>query len=418
MALGCLLAALQATAGRAALAGEQGALIIVGGALSAENEAIYRNFVDRMGSANGRVAVIAAASGAPVESGLALADTLERYGVDRGRVDLVKLATVDDDTTPDVNEAEWSGNSDSVEEIAKISNAAAIWFTGGDQVRLAETLLKPDGGDTPMLGAIRQRLSDGAVIAGTSAGAAIMSRVMIARGDSLTALTQAPAKSGDPLGKTGEALVLTRGLGFLPLGIADQHFDRRARLGRLARALAEADPKDRTGFGIDEDTALIVDLASGRASVAGAGSVIYLDGRDAESSQSKGRHSVSGLRVSVLTDGDEISLVTWHIEPAAYKTPIRGQTLNDHVPPSGGGMAVAAPDLETTLSLDLVDNSQTDALSRISLAESGVGFRYRFEKVPATEGYRGKASDGRTRYTIVNVGFDIEQIDFEIRPAP
>ena len=155
---------------------------------------------------------------------------------------------------------------------------SGVWFSGGDQLHTARLLLQPDGSDTPVLGRMRRLLSDGGVIGGSSAGAAIMSRTMIVRGDdegtlTLPVCTDAAAYC-DNGGVSPEQLLLSHGLGFLPGGIVDQHFNRRARLQRLLAAMEDAGENE--GFGISEDTALEVSLSDRALRVHGSAYVMHL----------------------------------------------------------------------------------------------------------------------------------------------
>lgn len=254
------------------LIAKPGTLLIVGGALSPDNAAIYRAFID---AANGgTIAVIPSASGEPQASLDAFAANLVQHGVARARIIDVHLAEVDDPATT-VDEATWAANAKDSDEIATIENASAIWFTGGDQARTLR-LLTENGKDTPMLTAIRKRLAAGAVVGGTSAGAAIMGTGMIVCGDPRRAND---AISNDPAdcaarGGQREPLVLGGGLGFLSGYVVDQHFSQRSRLPRLLRAVACGAGR---GIGIDEDTALVIDLATRRATVAGVGKVTVVE---------------------------------------------------------------------------------------------------------------------------------------------
>jgi cyanophycinase len=254
------------------LAASDGSLVIVGGGLSADNSPIYRAFIER--AKGGSIAIIPSASGEPQASLDAFAANLQRHGVEASRIVGVHLATIDDPSTP-VDEAAWAKNAADKGEIAKIATADAIWFTGGAQARTMD-VLRRDGKDTPMLRAIRKRLKAGAVIGGTSAGAAIMGTGMIYCGD--------PKRAHEPLGKSvadciaadgiGEPVVLGRGLGFLKGYVVDQHFAERGRAPRLHRAQACG---AGWGMGIGEDTAVVVDLAKWRAHVVGKGKVMTID---------------------------------------------------------------------------------------------------------------------------------------------
>jgi len=129
----------------------------------------------------------------------------------------------------------------------RLASFDGYWFTGGDQSRLAALL-----GNTVAIKAIERRYHEGAVVGGTSAGAAIMSAVM------LTGRWRS-AKNGDE----SEFLSIAKGMkevssgfGFFKGAIVDQHFMKRARYNRLLSAVL--DNPQLIGVGIDEETALLV----------------------------------------------------------------------------------------------------------------------------------------------------------------
>jgi cyanophycinase len=121
---------------------------------------------------------------------------------------------------------------------------------------------------------------------------------------------------------------MARGLGFFPFGLVDQHFDRRQRLGRLARALATLAPFKRLGFGIDENTALVVDPDRGEAIVVGAGAVTVLDARESGWSRPQPYALRSGT-LTMLSDGDAIDLRSLRVTPSS------GKDLITTSPPAG-----------------------------------------------------------------------------------
>jgi cyanophycinase len=374
-----------------------GSLVIAGGALRRDNVAVFRAFIYRV--ARGKtIAVIPAASGSPRSA-------VDHFRADLGRHDpnaiarMVRIAVTDDpDTRQD--ESTWRANAYDPEEIANIERAGGIWFTGGDQARIVEALKAPDGSDTPMLVAIRRRLAEGAVIGGTSAGAAIMSGPMILQGDSLTAL----------IGGAGEKLAVGRGLGFLPLGIVDQHFDARARLGRLTRALADVPQDDRIGFGIDENMALVVDLATGTATAAGPASVTIIDAR-AASFRKAGRFGAQGLRLSVIGDGDRIDLATLAVTPTPIMRPLTEREQKDVPVVVGGGMAVPAASFADMLGEELMGNRQAMRIDRLSFGTDR-GVIFRFARLDGSRAWWGDA-----RYTVTGIAFDIVPVSLRLKEA-
>ena len=123
-----------------------------------------------------------------------------------------------------------------------LRNATAVWFSGGEQSWLANLYA---GTETEVR--LQDLLDRGGIIGGTSAGAAIMTKVMIEEG------------------KTEPKL--RRGLDLLKDSVVDQHFFYRNRMQRLAKALKLE--RKLIGFGVDEGTALVVQVASGRIGVLG-----------------------------------------------------------------------------------------------------------------------------------------------------
>ena len=146
------------------------------------------------------------------------------------------------------------------ERVALLQDASTIFFTGGDQVKLVSKL-----GGTTMLAALRDRFAAGALVAGTSAGAAAMGEAML--------VSRGPEETSH---KVEGAFYMTRGLGLIADLIVDQHFAQRARIERLIGAIAEN--PGVLGIGIDEDTGVIVE-PNGRCHVLGAGAVYVADGQ-------------------------------------------------------------------------------------------------------------------------------------------
>ncbi len=271
-----------------------GPLVIAGGAIAEDNAAVVRAFLDRRPAAARAIAIVPAASAAPAEALARAAAMFLRHGARPEEIIALRLAVADDPATAE-DEAGWARNAGRPEDVARLAHAGAIWFTGGDQARILAALVAPDGRETPMLEAIRARHRAGAVVGGTSAGAAIMSDPMLTGGDPVAAV--APGR--------GEAVTTGRGLGFLRGATVDQHFDARNRLPRLLAVLADRPQRARLGFGIAEDTALVID--GGEARVAGRGLVTLVDARRARI-RSGGGLEASGLTLHVLAEGDRLAL--------------------------------------------------------------------------------------------------------------
>jgi cyanophycinase len=254
----------------------RGSLVIVGG--GSRSEAMMRRFVELAGGAGrARIAVVPMASSEAEATGSEVAAELDSLGA-KSFVFLV-----------DRTEA------DSPAAAGRLDSATGIWFTGGDQALLTEAI-----GSTASLRAMHRRYREGAVVGGTSAGAAIMS-------DSMITGNQTPP--GDTLGYYGDefpAIARRRvqvlpGLGFLPAAIVDQHFIQRERHNRLMSAVLER--PSLIGVGIDESTALEV-RPDGSWRVMGEGSVVIYDARRARiAAPTRPVLGALDLRVHVLPPG-------------------------------------------------------------------------------------------------------------------
>lgn len=146
------------------------------------------------------------------------------------------------------------------EFLDRLEDAGGVFFTGGDQFRLATIL-----GGTPVIDVIKRRfyLDPNFLIAGTSAGAMVMSSVMISAGGS-----DEPMIYG--------TLMNASGFGFLTTCIIDTHFIKRGRFGRLSHSVV-MNP-DQLGIGLGEDASLIITKGS-EAECRGSGLVVFIDGK-------------------------------------------------------------------------------------------------------------------------------------------
>ncbi|TVP75907.1 MAG: cyanophycinase [Gemmatimonadales bacterium] len=273
-----------------------GPAVVIGGGLSADNGAIWTAILDRR-SGPGPICVIPAASADPQASARSAGERFRRWG-GRASVETLELSTEAPERARDP------------EMVSRVEACGGFHFTGGVQSRITE-VLAPDGRETPVLEAIRQRHAEGAVVAGSSAGAAIMTDPMISGGSSEGAL-----ETG-----TDGGVRLDPGLGFVPGAIMDQHFLARGRIGRLAVAVLEADDPV-TGFGIDEDTALIVE--AGGVLVVGASGVVVVSAEPGPGDPDGEPSSIRTVRIHLLGDGDRLDPATGQVTPAPGKRPIPG----------------------------------------------------------------------------------------------
>ena len=231
----------------------RGTLYIVGG--GTQTPAMVERFVELAGGAGrARIAVVPMASGEPAQTGREKADDLRRLGADAFVLHLTREQAMGDSAA------------------RLLEGATGVWFTGGDQARLL--VLR----GTPVLDAIRRRHREGAVIGGTSAGAAVMSDSMLT-GNQWKAGEDTAGYHGDEYPRVARrSAEIVAGLGFLPGTIVDQHFLRRERHNRLLSAVLER--PGLIGVGIDESTALVVH-PGGFWTVEGESVVLIVDARRA-----------------------------------------------------------------------------------------------------------------------------------------
>jgi cyanophycinase len=231
----------------------KGSLLIVGG--GPQPDELVQRFVDLAGGAGkARIVVFAMASEDGLEGGEEKAEDLRKLGA----------------TAINVYITREQASQDSIVHL--LDDATGIWFGGGDQSRLTRAIA-----GTKVEEAIRERYRAGAVVGGTSAGAAVMSTPMIT-GDERHPGGARPDTT-DPFKTIArENIITSEGFGLIDGAVVDQHFLRRKRHNRLISTVLEH-PK-LLGVGIDESTALLVQ-PDGMWSVLGASAVVVYDARNA-----------------------------------------------------------------------------------------------------------------------------------------
>ena len=254
----------------------RGTLFIVGG--GPQPPALVEEFVRLAGgSGHAKIIVFAMASSDGKASGEEKADDLRKLGADARNVWLTH------------DEA----NTDSVAHL--LDGATGIWFGGGDQVLLIKALR-----GTKTESAMHARYQAGAVVGGTSAGAAVMSAAMLT-GDERHPGGVRPVKdSASYMTIARDNLIMADGFGFLSNAVVDQHFVRRKRSNRLVSVALEQ--PTHLGVGIDESTALIVS-PDGRWRVMGESVAVIYDARHATITPTGATLGATGIVMHVLPAG-------------------------------------------------------------------------------------------------------------------
>jgi len=275
---------------------ERGFIIPIGGGEDRIKEMqIHRRFVELSGGNEANIVVIPTASMLN-NTGLEYKRIFSNLGA--GTVTFLPISCRADCERPEFS--------------AMLDDATGIFMTGGNQLRLSAIL-----GGTLVVTKIRRRNAAGVPVAGTSAGASIMSEHMVAGGQG----NESPAEG---------TVTLAPGIGLTNAVIIDQHFTQRNRLVRLLTA-SSFNPF-LIGLGIDEDTAAFIGpdnmievVGSGTVTVVDASQMTHSSMWDAKPGQAL---SLLGLRLDVLGEGCRYDLKArvgyppdGHLVPYALPTP-------------------------------------------------------------------------------------------------
>lgn len=301
----------------------QGVFVAIGG--GPERPEIVSTVLQLAGGKDKHVVVMPTASGAPAESGLAY----KQYFIGAGVQDVDSLPIPNRD------------GANELEPVKDIGRADLLYFTGGDQNRLVNTLT-----NTAVHGSLQTAWQRAAVIAGTSAGAMVWGPEFIANGSSRGALLN--GFSRDSQGMPG--LELRPGLNLWDNLIVDTHFTEQQRLGRLV--LAVASNQGYTGLGIDEGTAAIVTNDTIQAIGVGTVTILETDKVSASNAETVGPGNPLGIgKISYhrLIPG-KTYLRKWKtIQEEAPMAPAEGQ------PPRTPYIALAGSDTPPKQSTPIAD---------------------------------------------------------------
>lgn len=253
----------------------RGVLMPIGGAEDKlDDKLILSEFVRLSGGDEARIAIVPTASSIET-AGLRYKALFLGLGVESAEV--VYIGSRED--------------ANAQENLDLVANATGVFLTGGNQMRLSAII-----GGTQLEQMVRSRHEAGAVIAGTSAGASILSAHMVAMG----------ASGATPKLRMAQMFA---GFGLISNVIIDQHFRQRDRIGRLL-ALVAGNP-GLLGIGIDEDTSVVIDN-EGMLRVVGRHSVTIVDGSHMKSDifevKRYGDITISDARLHVLGAGKRFDM--------------------------------------------------------------------------------------------------------------
>ncbi|MEM9668793.1 MAG: cyanophycinase [Pseudomonadota bacterium] len=351
-------------------------LAIIGGRLEDDNRDVYRE-MRRL--SEGRILIFPTASSEPYEVGEETREAFQIHGFECGVAHL---------SSENAHEAAFDPKL-----IEQVDNYRSVYFTGGDQAKIYHALVQ-NGADTPLLKAIRHAASQGGLLSGSSAGAAIMSDDMIMGGTSFEAIASGIAPTPEMPG-----LLLGKGFGFFKRGLVDQHFIKRGRLARLVVALANS--QQRCGFGIDENTALFVEGSTAR--VIGEYGMFFIDMKDAEVDLENS--TFSNIRVDYLDDGDMMDLDRFTTKPSESKRKVKKDDIAYGAPaksPRNAFGAYAIYDLVARLVLGDIRTYNKDELVSID-PKSLIGSSVELERVKRKSRCYVSTPSSGMRITAVNL---------------
>jgi len=381
-----------------------GSLVIIGGAERELNTAIWSTIVELAGGQGAPIAVFPTASDKPRAAGREVADILKAAGA---QAFVVPLALTGFDVSVEAAARDAS-------LAARVREAGGVFFTGGNQMRIRQALVDKEGRNTPLLDAIWHSYRRGGVIAGSSAGAAVMSRLMFRQGGPLSTLVH-----GARLGKE-----LDSGLGFLDHDwFVDQHMLAR---GRFARTLVAMHSQGiRHGIGVDEDTAVVVQGNKGR--VIGYRGALIMDLSQATAGMDAEGFWARNAKLSYVDHGGTIDFETLKVTPAPEELEER------LIDPDGQGFRplfkqrVFCNDILGHMAVfevmyHLLENVHDEGIGLAfdgEAARSGPtrGFEFRFYRQADTEGW-DTGDFGGDDYTVVNIHCDIAPIEIAIQIQP
>lgn len=258
--------------------GEKGKLFIVGGAQTRE---IEKKFVELAGGSDAKIIIIPNAGSNPKRNSEIEQKRFRELGAE---ADYILFTRENADDEANLKKMEW---------------ANAVFFTGGDQSDLTRDML-----GTKLLQKVFEIYNNGGTIGGTSAGAAVMSEVMITGNE----LVNKDSTSSFVSIEKGN-VETKQGFGFLKTVIIDQHFLKRKRHNRTISTLIEH--PELLGVAIDESTAIIV-YPDDTFEVFGKYQVLVYDPTESKDirEDEKGNLGISNMKLHVLISGDRFDMKT------------------------------------------------------------------------------------------------------------
>ncbi|MYM25537.1 cyanophycinase [Duganella sp. FT135W] len=371
--------------------GPRGSLVIIGGNLRPDNDDVWQRIVALAGGKGARIAVFASAAADPAPVAAAIVGFLNQYGADAFQVPLaVKLA-----------DSDYRKAADDPLLADAVRSAGGVFFSGGDQARITQALVRADGSRSAVLDAVWEVYRKGGVVAGNSAGAAVMSSTMFYAPKTVFATLR---------GGVTEGQEIAPGLGFIGDDVfVDQHFLVRGRFARMIPAMLKKGYK--YGLGIDENTAMVVDSRR-RVEIVGSKGALLVDLTRATTDGASAGFNVSNAVISYLDRGDLYDLATHTFTPSDAKAGGKLKPRKDLLAAPVFSPDILGRNALVELMENLVNSRRSEA---IGIATSGrntplpeLGFQFTLSKTRDSAGY---ASAAPQSYSILRMRLDIRPLD-------
>jgi len=359
--------------------------VLAGGAVS--NPEIYEAFIDLVNecSDDEYIGVITAGVTWSIAESTAddIMSTLTKYGATN--VEFLPFHT----------DNEGSCTSSASSTLGqKVKKLTGIYFNGGETIDILNCFA-PDGEAVPVLEIIQERYASGdLVLFGSSAGTlAFSSKPVPGARTSYNTLVNGPT------------FIATKGFDLFSYGFLDVHVNARSRQGRLTRVLRDYRSYGRLGFGIDEDTAMV--LQDEKFQVLGTNGVLVLDVYSASSAtgndDDNGRWAVKSARGTYLTTGDRYNITSRIVTIPSYKKRLTSETENDVY--AKMTYDIFTPGMFGTLTTRLFLAELSDSTYGYT-EETDPRYRVDFRKTSSSYGYMGE-QDGTTHITYLNLMMDM-----------
>ncbi|MFZ6820241.1 cyanophycinase [Undibacterium sp. Ji22W] len=374
----------------------RGSLLIIGGALRNDNAVVWERLIDQAGGKNSKIAIIPAASGNPDRAADFVVQTLKKYGGNAFVVPLsIKYETKD-------GQKKTSQINQDLHWIKQIEQADGVYFTGGDQAKITRALVNEDGKPSAMLTTIWSLYQRGGIIAGTSAGAAIMSSTMFNNAKSVLTTLK--------LGVNDEKEIAA-GLGFIGDDIfIDQHLIIRGRFARMLPVMLKKNYK--LGIGIDENTALLV-RPQRDIEVIGYKGAILIDFDTVKTSTSLPEFNLQNAHISYMSHGDRFELQSKKMFPAPDKSLITSTESEDSDQAAVFYPNILGNSAVVELMSGLAESSRHSALGLAfdthSKVKPDLGYEFTFSKTPDTQAYFSSGSGAET-FTVMRLRLDVRPV--------